>query len=296
MKKFFLFFLVSSFLFLYISPRLEILVLPAHQEGGGLFFNFNIVLGFLKDCEKNKIQNFEVDFGKKGHYYEEALGSNWWKYYFAPVKVESWLVRLVKPLIYRKKVVSNYSMTFFPYYAEYFMPRKKAHKLIQKYIRLKPDIEQEIDQFTKKHFTSFTIGIHYRGTDKYLEAKEVSFSQVFQAVDQLIQEKNLTEFKIFIATDAEPFLQAAQERFPGKILYTKASRSTDGKPLHYNVQTKTPQYYYNQGREAIIDSLLLSRTSFLIRTSSNLSLCSLFYNPDLPYRDLNERHYIRVAR
>lgn len=275
---------------------MEVLVLPSHRHGGGLFANFNTVLGFLKDCEKNGIHNFQIDFGKEGHYYEEELGSNWWEYYFTPIKIESWLVRLVKPLIYRKKVVSSYSMTFFPYYTEYFMPRKKAHKLIQKYIHLKADIEQEVDQFTKKHFTSFTIGIHYRGTDKYLEAEEISFSEVFQAVDQLIQEKNLTEFKIFIATDAEPFLQAAQKRFPGKILCIRATRSTNGKPLHYNVQTKTSQYYYNQGREAIIDSLLLSRTSFLIRTSSNLSLCSLFYNPGLPYRDLNQRHHIRPAR
>jgi len=67
--------------------------------------------------------------------------------------------------------------------------------------------------------------------------------------------------------------------------YQDAIRSVNGKALHVD-PAHSP---YRVGREALIDCVLLSRTDMLIRTSSNLSLCSTFFNSDLPVQELNRR-------
>ena len=41
---------------------------------------------------------------------------------------------------------------------------------------------------------------------------------------------------------------------------------------------------------ALIDCILLSKTDLLIRTSSNFSLASTFFNPKLPVIELSKRH------
>ncbi len=46
---------------------------------------------------------------------------------------------------------------------------------------------------------------------------------------------------------------------------------------------------YKIGEESILDALLLSKCDLLVRTSSNLSLWSTYFNPDLPVILLNER-------
>ena len=44
---------------------------------------------------------------------------------------------------------------------------------------------------------------------------------------------------------------------------------------------------YQKGLDAVIDCLLLSRTQFLIRTASNLSLCAAMFNSRVPDLLLN---------
>lgn len=292
MKKLFLpFLLICAFCIGKFSER-EMLTLPSANEGGGIFFNVVNVLGFLRYCEKNQIDSFAVDFGEKGLYYESSLGPNWWHYFFEPIHKESWeskithFLRLSKP-----SRVSQRQIAFFNYDGEYYLPRKKAHALISKYIRIKPEIAQEIEAFTKKHFDgAFVIGVHYRGTDKYTEAPEVDYERVKAAIDAMIAEQRDTPYKIFVATDSQKFIDYIRFAFPGKIITTDAMRSTDGNPLHYGIQNKKALYHYLQGKETVIDALLLSHTDTLIRSSSNLSLCSSFFNPDLPVIELNKKH------
>ena len=48
--------------------------------------------------------------------------------------------------------------------------------------------------------------------------------------------------------------------------------------------------------EAFIDSLLLSRCDFLLRTMSNLTIFSLAANPNLNFLDLSIKHNSYKAR
>ena len=60
-------------------------------------------------------------------------------------------------------------------------------------------------------------------------------------------------------------------------------RSIDGRPI----DVENADGNYQKGLDAVVDCLLLSRAHTLIRTASNLSLCSTLFNPSLPDRLLN---------
>ncbi|MBI5274185.1 MAG: hypothetical protein HY860_03935 [Chlamydiales bacterium] len=276
----------------------KIYILPSFDHGGGVFHNFMNVIGFLDYCEQHKIINYMVDFSDKGHYYDKEIGPNWWQYYFEPIEHKSNLVKLLWPLKRTKKRMSSDKMAVFVKTVEFQMPRYRANEIIKKYIKVKPALLTEIDMFTQQHFQShFVIGIHYRATDKTTtmqgyaehEASFVPYAQIFATIDNYIQEHHLTDYRLFVATDSEDFLNAIKKQYGPIVAYTNSIRSIDGSPLHYNVKNVSNHYYYLQGKETVIDCILLSKCDFLIKTSSNLNLCSCFFNPNLPFISLNDR-------
>lgn len=66
----------------------------------------------------------------------------------------------------------------------------------------------------------------------------------------------------------------------------KAQRSSNGEPGVHFINKNN----YSLGEEALIDACLLSKCDLLIRTSSNLSLWSTYFNPSLPTILLNHRY------
>ena len=82
-----------------------------------------------------------------------------------------------------------------------------------------------------------------------------------------------------MATDEKRFLQEIQKEFKGRVIFSDVERSSDGKAIHF-----ARSHSYKTGEDAVVDCLLLSRTNYLLRTASNLSLCSGFFNPDLPIK------------
>jgi hypothetical protein len=243
---------------------------PAYNPG--MFSLFSTVLGFL-DFYEEKGCAIAVDFEKKGVYYEKKKGANWWTYYFEPISLGSRGDRVVEVSDEQQSSFADKTMTQ--------MSREEAHRLIEKYITIKKPLQKKIEAFVKKHFKDqFVIGIHYRGTDKITEAPRVEYEEVYRAIDQAIGTRK--KYKLFVATDEQGFLEAISKRYKGKVVCLDAIRSTSGKAIHASRKNS-----YRKGEEALLDCVLLSKTNVLIRTASNLSACSAFFNPTLPVVLLN---------
>lgn len=266
------------------------LVMPSEPVGAGLGCHLLSLIGFLNHCDKSKIETFWVNFSE-GVYSHDELGSNWWTYFFEPIKKDCMMAKIARSLkCARYKKIECQQTQFFNNDAEFYMKRSNASELIKKYIRLKPDIALEIEAFKKKYFKDHTIiGLHYRGTDKKIEAPVVPFEEVARAVSQILENKG-DNTKIFVATDTQSFLDFMEERFPNQVIKTDAMRSQDERPLHLGDHTSSASYRYHQGKETIIDAWLLGQTDFLIRTNSYLSFFSTFINPEQPGILLNHRY------
>ncbi len=240
----------------------------------GLFSTFDDVLSLCKSYEQGLYSGIEVNFGKWGYYYEKSYGFNWWNYYCEPICCGA---------KNRPKTITGHD----PWEIELNTSRDEAWELIQKYIFVKEEILEEVDQFCDENFDGgLVVGVHYRGTDKYTEAPLLSYKKMVEQIFDITEKHGLEEFKVFLATDEEGFLNYMISIFGNRLCFKEdTSRSTDGKPIHYN-----QPHPYQSGKDAIIDALLLSRCDILIRTSSNLSRWSTYFNPTISVYEVSQRY------
>lgn len=280
-------FLLCLFIFNTLSADGPSVVLRARECGMfGIFFD---VLAMVQSYEKGLFSSVEVDFAETGTYYDPPYGPNWWSYYCEPIKVG----RLQWPLY---EVWGMTIPEISCWHIDLNVSREEAHSLVEKYIHFKPHIIAKVDQFCQTHFQdSFVIGIHYRGNDKICEAPRAEYDYVAELLQQELALLPDDNFKIFVATDEEAFLTYMLDHFPGKVCYQEdAMRSTNGQPVHSTIINDI--YYhvndaYKRGEEAVIDCLLLARAHTLLRTSSNLSKFSTFYNLNLKEIQVTRRYF-----
>lgn len=255
-------------------------IVESYMENTGMFAQFNVVLGFLDLYDRGKCAGVKVKFGQKGLYYQPELGPNWWNYYCEPISVGNRS---------GSKIVSTKAAPIPGKRADYIeieRSRQEVHQLIRKYIRFKPHILEKIERQYKQYLEgNFVIGVHYRGTDKAKEAPPVTYRRVVAVLKKYIAEHSIANFRLFVATDEQQFLDYIKVAFPRRVYFQQAQRSTSGNPLHFD-----NSHPYQHGEEALIDAFLLSKTNVLVRTSSNLSLWSTYLNPHMPVILLNRRN------
>lgn len=275
-KILFLFFLLLQKETLFAkAPRHVIIDSPGYIGGAGFFHNFNIVLGFLDLYDKTPDLSIEVNFWQRGLYYEKGRGDNWWSYYFLDTKYER--KNLLKPIIRRPSDIEKAEMGNS---VHFYMTRQRASFLIEKYIRVKPEILQEVEDFYTTYLKGHrVIGLHYRATDKVLEANAISYQEVKEKLLKEIEKQKAD--RIFVATDDPIFLLELKQDFSSLVVHTDAQR-IENAPIHY-----TSDLNYLKGKEALIDCLLLARSDVLLRCSSNLSAVSCFFNPNMKAISLN---------
>jgi hypothetical protein len=244
----------------------------------GFFSCFNGVIGGLDHYEKNSYAGCRVKF-EWGLYLDSKKGPDWWNYYFEPINIGS--------LEQEKfKYIDNEQRCLFSYYATSSISRKRASELINKYVFIKPFLQNKINRFIEKNFRDyFMIGIHYRGTDKSKEALRVDYSDVYSELNKIITGLSPSvKYKIFIATDEKGFIDYMEKTIdPKKICYLNSVRSSNGNPIHLNL--KNP---LQQGMDSVMDCMLLANTNILLRTLSNLSSAAGNFNPTLPIITLNK--------
>lgn len=167
------------------------------------------------------------------------------------------------------------------------MTIERAHELFTKNYRIAPCIEMHVNGFAARELSrGMTIGLHFRGTDKETEAEPVTWSRCFKSVVRYVEDN--PEVKVaFIASDDGRFIEWFSRQANGTlsvVTHQDEERSKDGLPVHVNPAGNG----YRKGFEALVNCLILSRCSALIRTASFLSGWSSVFNPKLPITLLNE--------
>lgn len=164
----------------------------------------------------------------------------------------------------------------------------EASALFYKYSGVQPDLIAEADRYCAQQWgTRPVLGVHYRGTDKGIEAPPVSFERMIDHVRQAVT--LWPELKtIFVASDEEAFPRALRAAFPAHrvVFIDGVLRSRNGSAVHRLFEPNG----LRRAREAVFDSLILSRTSLLLKTASMLSGWSAILSPPLPVILVNPPH------
>ncbi len=246
----------------------------------GFYAHFCSILGLLEHFEKmgTSWAGVRVDFEDRGLYYDPDYGKNSWEYYFQPIDIGRDALAIERTLDFDQQ-------EWCALRGERMQPAR-AFDLISRYIRVKPHIQSKLDTFVRTHFDNFhVIGIHFRGTDKCGEAPRVPYEEVYAAVRTAIGAVGTEDWRLFVASDEQAFVDYMEDAFPGMVLSWETRRSTDGCPIDLRMEDN-----YKKGEDAVMDCLLLSRCHQLIRTASDLSLCSTYFNPDIPVALLNQEY------
>lgn len=230
---------------------------------------FSSVLGALHIYDQGGFAGIRVDLNS-GIYLDPKHGPNWWNYFFQPINQGN---HQAPPYVFSTQdTLALVNQGF-------LLSRERAFELIQKYVHIKPSIQQEVESFVQQHFQGFfIIGIHHRGTDKKLEAPIVPYeTTLFNLNWWLSNLPKEVQVRIFVATDDQQFLDLMCQLYPNQIIYSPFIRSKDGQALHYSETAYANNY--QKGKEALIDCLLLSKCNLLLfPASSAFSMAALKFN------------------
>jgi hypothetical protein len=177
--------------------------------------------------------------------------------------------------------------------------RKFVHRLLDKYLVLKPHIREKLDQFCKGHFKSkFVVGVHYRGVEKahgerkdWIITRESRDLKEFYFVEMRRYLAKHPSARIFIATDSAQFLEEAKAAFGDAVFAREATRldsAEESTGLHFSDHAKKNGALL--GEEVLLDALILAKTNLFIHGVSGVSNAVLFFNPRLRHIDIEIRH------
>jgi hypothetical protein len=231
---------------------------------------------------QSQYDGIRVDFGNIGLYYDSNRGTNWWTYYFEGIeRGDTSGQEVILDSLGRGPMI------------EHYMSTTQMIQVIQKHFIMKSDVRAQINRSLDQLFTPeyFVIGIHYRGTDKCIEAPRVVYERVLERLAEA-RTANTTHkpVRYFVATDEHDFLTFMMRNFTADMVVFVGDvcrSSAAGASTHVHTHANDR---FRGGINAFSDCYLLSCCDFLVRTSSNLSLWSTYFSPRMPVIELSQRH------
>tara|TARA_R110000851_G_scaffold309984_1_gene469598 strand:+ start:3879 stop:4676 length:798 start_codon:yes stop_codon:yes gene_type:complete len=160
--------------------------------------------------------------------------------------------------------------------------RLMFNEVIDKYFRLKPEVQEKIDSFVDQNFMgNKVLGVHFRGTD-HPDKKHMDDYMSF------IRKKVLDYDKLFICSDEWDRFRLAEISNKNKAISYDSIRSKGGVPLHghpvYSPHKRVEDfdYQYKIAEDVIVESYLMSKVDYLVCCSgSNVNYFSRVINPNL---------------
>lgn len=172
------------------------------------------------------------------------------------------------------------------------MSLSAAHAIAAEFLQPSPAVRATAAEFVRTHLGSHYLALHWRGTDKVLEAPPVSLDDVAHWIDRVVRSLERPPTALFVASDDRRLVAAVRSRMstvlPGVSVVSRheETKSADGRPLHLQ-GGREGAARRALGEDALVDCLLLAGGVALVRTASFLSgWCSVFA-PTLPVYLMN---------
>jgi len=246
------------------------------KENSGFFSVMQMVLFILMFCEEKCLT---PRISARGGLYGDADGKvDWFSAFFEPVRAPAALP-LARKL--RTSTVRDLVQLGFRQRYEHLLELGSASQLFFAYYRPAQHIVREVDAVCERlGISAFTLGVHFRGTDKTLEAVPVSWKDFCRHVETTLAENPCLNH-VFISSDEQAFVDY--------FVAWPFSKPVSVAPARLLANGATPVHFsgfpgLEVGREALVSSLLLSRCGYLVKTPSYLSAWSRIFNPALPVK------------
>lgn len=271
------------------------------QEGGGFFAELHKVMQCLIHYEKDLVR-VHVDWSDEFFPYKDGATENGWDLFFEPIQPTIKLSQSETPKSVLENSTANHhelhdQCCTAPWiaYDQYLPYREFVHEKLTHHIRLKPEIQEQWDDFYNANMKGSTcIGVHARIARQHawlVPGKRLpQIPDYFKEIDTLLKKHAGEPVKIFVASDSHKAIQEFKERYGNQIITIEAFRSdedqdpcimyTSGKFLKQNTAVwHEKKHRYFGGLTTLLDCLLLSKCDYMIHTTSNLAFFATYYNP-----------------
>ncbi|MFM0022052.1 O-fucosyltransferase family protein [Paraburkholderia azotifigens] len=242
----------------------------------GFFSVMQMVLFILMYCEEKRLTPL---ISARGGIYGDAEGKvDWFSEYFdtigavplptSNVRVRTSVVRDLGGLGFRRRYEPRLDL-------------RHASALFRSHYQPAAPIRDEVDAIRKRlGIGASTLGVHFRGTDKKVEAHTIAWEAFCRLVEETLAEEPQLN-SIFVSSDEQAFLDYfAKWDFPVPVSVAPARLlATGSTPVHFSGHPGLAI-----GREALVASLLLASCGYLVKTPSYLSAWSKMFNLSLPVK------------
>lgn len=254
----------------------------------GFFSSLFQILDNIKYCEENSIKpiiklnkTFVYNFNKENVWNDFFENINDQIVQGTPIEIES-LPHTDRFLVENFLMVSpknkNFRLKLWDLYEksteEFLQHRLEIHQFIQQYLRPKSDILIEMNSVPLDAEKN-NLAVHIRGTDY-----NNNFLEKFIETTKHDIELNIYD-KIFIASDNKEAIDTYKQKFNNVVFYNTTLRAE-------TMNTKTPICYttngsdkIKQGKDVLVECLLLSKCSKLICVNSNVAAMATYFNPKM---------------
>ena len=150
-------------------------------------------------------------------------------------------------------------------------------KILQTRIKINKILYKSYKRISNIFNGNKILGIHFRGTS-YKRSPGHPFPatkrQMFEITKNLIKKEKID--KIFLVTEEQNYLNFFKKKFPNKIIHIKCcyrSNKNDAFKIY-----PRDRHRYKLGREALLETLLLSKCDHFIYLCSNVSSAAISFN------------------
>ena len=160
--------------------------------------------------------------------------------------------------------------------------RERNAALVAEWVRPQPSIWAQAEAEWRRLFSdgSRVLGVHLRGTDKYILPK-VPPSRYFPMIDDFLAAHPGPSTRIFLATDDSEYQLALVKRYPSRVAQLFEGRVLRAAGRSAIWKDHQAEGAHRKGLEVMLDTLLLSKCDFLLKSASSVSEFAIYFSPRL---------------
>lgn len=155
---------------------------------------------------------------------------------------------------------------------------REANRLFFRHYRIRPCFQEEANASIDGCIAR-KIGVHFRGSDKRLEAERVDWLDITSLIESCMEAYHSDE--LFVASDELGFIDYLRRRYgKRRVSALECKYLSNG----VNGAHLLSGDGFEKGREALLTIMLLGMCKVCIRGASHLSAWAKIFNPDLSVR------------
>ena len=185
--------------------------------------------------------------------------------------------------------------------------RRQYHRVYRDHIRMRPELDAEIETFTRKHFTGrYMVAAHVRHPAHVIEQPGGSIAQTQTYIDRIARELRRrgidptgSDWGVFLATDQGVVVNQFLDTYGDRVCwYPDVRRTTaeehaafealspeekrlDGKQVQHLVASTPQAWSSRMAWEIIRDAVTMSRCRLMFHVVSNVSTAVSYMNPEI---------------